>query len=179
MKENVIHTNGRITINADVSVKKRHVCEKDYIWNPARCSYENGKYLASIMDDSAITCDEVIESYDEKQKLFQQILMKSIRPLKINSVNPLYLIFSKVNGYFEEINGNNYLTLVPTNESKEEIKKYEELGSKIKDFIMSINDYYEKYMKIKFNSDDELPLNKTTEIHNVTIVVRAVFHNFS
>ena len=39
--------------------KKRHVCEKHYIWNPATCSCENGKYLASIMDDSAITCDEI------------------------------------------------------------------------------------------------------------------------
>ena len=31
-------------------------------------------------------------------------------------------------------------------------------------------------MKIKFNSDDELPLNKTKEIPTITIVVRAVFH---
>ena len=31
-------------------------------------------------------------------------------------------------------------------------------------------------MKIKFNSDDELPLNKTTEIPTITIVVRTVFH---
>ena len=30
--------------------KKRHLCEKDYVWNPATCSCENGKYLASIMD---------------------------------------------------------------------------------------------------------------------------------
>ena len=30
------------------------------------CSCENGKYLASIMDDSSITCDEIIESYDEE-----------------------------------------------------------------------------------------------------------------
>ena len=37
----------------------------------------------------------------------------------INSVSPLYLIFNKVNGYFEQINGSKYLTLVPTNESKE------------------------------------------------------------
>ena len=42
---------------------------------------------------------------------------------KIYSVNPLYLIFRKVNGYLEEINGNKYLNLVPTNESKEKIKK--------------------------------------------------------
>ena len=31
-------------------------------------------------------------------------------------------------------------------------------------------------MKIKFNSDDDLPLNKMPELHNMTIVVRAVFH---
>ena len=43
-----------------------HVCEKDYIWNPTTCSGENEKYLASIMDDSAITCDEVIESYNKE-----------------------------------------------------------------------------------------------------------------
>ena len=46
--------------------KKRNVCEKDCIWNPSTCSCENGKNLASIMDDSAITCDEVIESYNEE-----------------------------------------------------------------------------------------------------------------
>ena len=46
--------------------KKCHVCEKDCIWNSATCSYENGKYLASVMDDSAITCDEIIESLMKK-----------------------------------------------------------------------------------------------------------------
>ena len=30
-------------------------------------------------------------------------------------------------------------------------------------------------MKIKFNSDDELPLNKVIEIPTITIVVRAIF----
>ena len=35
--------------------RKRHVCGKDYIWNPATGSCENGKYLASIMDNSVIT----------------------------------------------------------------------------------------------------------------------------
>ena len=43
--------------------------------------------------------------------------------MKINSINPLYLIFSKVNRYFEEIDKSKYLTLVPTNESKEKILK--------------------------------------------------------
>ena len=98
----------------------------------------------------------------------------------MNNVNPSYLIFSKVNGCFEEINESEYLTPVPTNESKEKIKKYGELWSKIRDLIRSItknlDDYDEKYMKIKFNSDDELPLNKTIEIPTMKILVRAVFH---
>ena len=41
--------------------KKHHICEKDYIWNSATCSCKNGKYLESIIDDSVITCDEIIE----------------------------------------------------------------------------------------------------------------------
>ena len=49
--------------------------------------------------------------------------IKDSKYLKINSVNPSYVISNKVNGYFEEINGNKYLTLVPTNENKEKIKK--------------------------------------------------------
>ena len=45
------------------------------------------------------------------------------KDLKIHIVNPLYLIFANVNGYYEESNGNKYLTLVLSNESKEKIKK--------------------------------------------------------
>ena len=41
--------------------KKSHVCEKDYVWNPATCNCENEKYLAIIMDNPMITCDEVID----------------------------------------------------------------------------------------------------------------------
>ena len=50
-------------LNADVRVKKNHICEKKYVWNSSIC--ENGKHLASIMNDSVITCDEVIKSYNE------------------------------------------------------------------------------------------------------------------
>ena len=63
------------------------------------------------------------------EKSYKNILIYYIgyvtikQDLKNYSVSPLYLIFGKVNEYFEEINGNKYLTLVPTNESKEKIKK--------------------------------------------------------
>ena len=38
------------------------------------------------------------------------------------------------------------------------------------------DDYDEKYMKIKFNSDDKLTLNKMIEIPSMIIVITAVFH---
>ena len=100
--------------------------------------------------------------------------------MKINSVNPSYFIINKVNGNFEDINKNKYLTLAPSNESKEKIKKYEELRSKIKDLIRSVtknaDNYDKKYIKIKINSNGELPLNKMTEIHGMVPTAVAFFH---
>ena len=49
------------------------------------------------------------------------VTIKYLKHVKIISVNLLYLIFNKKNGYFEETNGNKYLTLVFTSESKEKI----------------------------------------------------------
>ena len=107
------------------------------------------------------------------------VRIKDSKSVKVNSVNPLYLILSKVNGYFEEINKNKYLALFPPNGSKKIIKNMRNSGVKsdlIRSITKNLDDYDEKYMKIKFDSDDDLPLNKTIEIHNVTIVVRVVFH---
>ena len=51
-------------------VQKASWKREKYIWNPSTCSCEKGKYLAIIVDDSAITCDEIIDgearSYDEE-----------------------------------------------------------------------------------------------------------------
>ena len=75
------------------------------------------------------------------------------------------------------------MTLVPPNESKEKIVEENFFGGKIRDLIRSINqnsdDYDEKYINIRFNSDDELPINKAIEIPSMVIVVRAVFHENS
>ena len=34
--------------------------------------------------------------------------------------------------------------------------------------------YSNYYMKIKFNSDDNLPLNKPLKFHNITVTIRCV-----
>ena len=89
--------------------------------------------------------------------------IKDSKYVKINSVNPLYLVINKLNGYFKEINGSKYLTLVPTDESKEKIKKSGELWNEIRVLIRSVSKnsdaYDEKYMKMKFDSADDLLLN--------------------
>ena len=107
------------------------------------------------------------------------LTIKDSKYVKTNNVNHLYLIFGKVNGYFEEIDENKFLTLVPTNESKEIIKKYEELQSRIRDLIRSITEnsdnFDKKYMKIKFNSDDDLPLSNGNHDNSI-IAVRAIFY---
>ena len=50
------------------------------------------------------------------------VTIKDSKYVKINSLDPLYLIINKVRRYFEEIDGNKSLTMVPTNESKEKIE---------------------------------------------------------
>ena len=71
--------------------------------------------------------------------------------------------------------------LVTTNESKELIKWYEKVWSKIRDLISSktknSDNYDEKYIKILFILDDKLPLNKTIEVQSMIIAVRTVFHD--
>ena len=74
--------------------------------------------------------------------------IKDLEYVKINSVNSLYLVFNKVNWYFEEINGNKYFALVTTNESKEKVKTYKELWIKIKDLISSVTEDSMIMMKI-------------------------------
>ena len=65
-------------------------------------------------------------------------------------------------------------------ENKELLKKYTDVWNGIKNEIKTINggkenDYEKNYMKIKFNSDDDLPLNKPLKFHNMTITIRSVF----
>ena len=72
------------------------------------------------------------------------------------------------------------MTLVPTDESKGMLKKYEEPWNKIRDLIKLLtsnsDDYDEKYMKIKFNSDDDLPLKKTLKLRNMVMIASSAFH---
>ena len=98
----------------------------------------------------------------------------------IRSVNPLYLLVNHGNGHIEEKNENKYLIFDDTiDENKKLLKKYTDVQDGIKNEIKTINgdkanDYGKDYMKIKFHSDDDLPLNKPLKFHAMTIIIRSV-----
>ena len=98
----------------------------------------------------------------------------------ITSVNPLYLIINDIYGYIEESNGNKYLSFASADKNKEVLKKYIKLWDEIKYHTQTINasefgEYDKEYMKIKFDSDDNLPLNKMLNFSVLTVIVRSVF----
>ena len=79
----------------------------------------------------------------------------------INSVNPLYLIIGKADGYIEENNGNKYLVFSSTFGNKKVLAKFTKLWDE--HLIETINEgkkgeNEKHFMKIKFNLDDNLPL---------------------
>ena len=97
----------------------------------------------------------------------------------IYSVNTLYLLVNHANEYTEEKGVNEYLIFDSTDENKELLKKYNDVWNGIKNKIEEVNsgeyDCEKDYMKIKFNSDDDLTLNKPLRFHSMTIIIRSVF----
>ena len=97
----------------------------------------------------------------------------------IYSVNPLYLTISHASGYIEEKEMNKYLVFDSTNENKELLKKHNDVFNGIRNKIKKVSGdecVYEKdYMRIKLNSDDDLPLNKQLNFHNIIITIRSLF----
>ena len=96
----------------------------------------------------------------------------------INSVNPLYLRIDNASGYIEEKGSNNKcLIFDSTDKNKELFKKYNDVFDGLIDEIKKIDDdwleYTKDYTKIKFNSDDNLPLNKPLKFY-MTVTIRYV-----
>ena len=90
------------------------------------------------------------------------------------------MLIKKLDGLIDEKEGNKYLNITLTDSNNDVLLKYAEVLSGIKDQIKKINndsvgEYDKDYMKIKFDSDDNLPLNKVLKSHVLTIIIRNVF----
>ena len=100
--------------------------------------------------------------------------------VNVNSVNLLYLIIGKADGYIEENNGKKYLVFTFTDGNKKVLAKFTKFWDEIKPLIEAIREgkkceYEKDFSKIKFNSEDNLPLNKMLKLHMLTVIVRSVF----
>ena len=99
--------------------------------------------------------------------------------ININSVNPLYLRIKNVNGYIEKKGLSKYLVFDSTDENKELLKKYSDVFNGIMSKIRGIDDDWlecaKDYIKIKFSSDNDLPLNKSIKFLLMATTIRCVF----
>ena len=98
----------------------------------------------------------------------------------IYSVNPLYLIIGKVDGHIEEKNGSKYLVFDSTDENRQVLKNTQNFGLVLRNEIKTINEgkegeYGKDFMKIMFDTDDNLLLNKPLKLRMLAIIVRSVF----
>ena len=87
-------------------------------------------------------------------------------------------MINKIKGHFEEVDGDKYLTI--SSENGDIMQKYQEVFYGIKEIIKKIHDYGQaikyddNYMKIKFNTDDNIPLNKIIYFPTITMIIRSV-----
>ena len=98
----------------------------------------------------------------------------------INSVNPRYLLISELDRFIEENQGSKYLNISLKFNNNDVLVKFAEVWRGIKDQIKKINnglvgEYAKDCMNIKFDSDDNLPLNKIIKFRVLTIIIRNIF----
>ena len=96
----------------------------------------------------------------------------------IHNINLLYFVIDKVDGYSEGGNENQSVVFASSDKNKKLLKKCTKLQDGIKNLIERLNDkpggYGKDFMKTKFNSDDDFPLNKILKLQKLTFV-RSVF----
>ena len=97
----------------------------------------------------------------------------------VNSVNPLHLMINRIDGFVEEKNGARHLNISDTARNDGVLKKYKQVFDGIKYYIKRIDDndseYEKDYIKIKYFSDDNAPLNKVLYFPTMTVIIRCVF----
>ena len=97
----------------------------------------------------------------------------------VNSVDPLYLGIDNASGYIKEVNEDKFLVFNVTDENEELLKRYDDVFNGIMDKMKKIDDdwleYTKDYTKIKFNPDDNLPLNRTLKFYQMTVTIRYIF----
>ena len=90
------------------------------------------------------------------------------------------MLNNRIDGFIAEKEGDKYLNIALTDKNSEVLRKYSEVWNGIKDCTRKINnseleEYDKYYMKIKFNSQDDIPLNKQLYFPTITVIIRNIF----
>ena len=132
--------------------------------------------------------------YITKKKIDNYENINSVNPLYLfidhasgyieeKDLNPLYLHIDHAGGYVEKEGANKYLVFDSTDQNKKLLRKYNDVWNRIKNKVNEVSDsefdYEKDYLKSKFGSDDNLPLNKPLKFHLMTITIRRVFEEDS
>ena len=87
-------------------------------------------------------------------------------------------MINRIKIHFKEVDGDKYLII--SSENGDIMQKDQEDFDGIKEIIKKINDYSypikydDNYIKIRFNADDNIPLNKIIYLATITITIRSV-----
>ena len=107
--------------------------------------------------------------------------LERIYYVKYNN-NPFYLVINNLKGYFKYSKEKDRKELEFIIEDQSQAKIYDQIWDKIKELINSIDgvnfgfsDYFIDYGVIRFDIDDDLPLDAMINIHSVTIFIRSVY----
>ena len=96
----------------------------------------------------------------------------------INSVNPLYLDIKDMKGKLKNGKGDNVWYLINYGDAdvlRNFANIWKSISAKTDENTGDIVQYDKDYMKIKFESNDNLPVDNIVNMHQVTIISRSVF----
>ena len=95
----------------------------------------------------------------------------------IDSVNPLYLRIISMNGQFEKGKDDAWYLIISYKDDVSEklMDIFESIKKKITEKTWDLVEYDKDYIKIKFENDDILPVDKDVNIHMATITIRTIF----
>ena len=88
-------------------------------------------------------------------------------------------MINRIDGCVEETNGNKHLKIADTSRTNKVLKKYNQEFNGIKYHVKKISDnrseYDKEYMKIKFNTDDDILFFTVLYFPTITVTISCVF----
>ena len=125
-------------------------------------------------DSSLLNIDKIaFEGYE--------LIMYDIKYIKnLNRLNTLYLVFNNLDAYIEKSGVNRYLIFASTEKNTLILENYTKLWDEIREQIELIIDnevtkYSKDFTKIRFKTNDDLPLNKIINIPVCVVIVSSIF----